>query len=253
MGRSAGSAHFDRHSDLLWLPLAFTNQCHSLLRAATSSLNCLLLGKIRQLSTDGIKVGALCSHFERSEYERDPLAAMLICHSASSFKQVKPHIPLIRFRKGGNTLNQTNASSTSSVKTVGSLEETMTPIKYRRKTLSQLEIDTIEVGTGGYSQELVIEPQPNFAPYFLNLHSNSHSLARPNSKEDATRRSSSSTSQSSQFATRLKPTFSCYLRILFICPFSSHFRMTLSPEAYKLAETFSLKVISSLKLFLLLK
>lgn len=65
------------------------------------------------------------------------------------FKQVKPHIPLIRFRKGGNT-SQANSSSTSSIKpaaSVGSLEEAMTPIKYRRKTLSQLEMETIEVCT----------------------------------------------------------------------------------------------------------
>lgn len=61
--------------------------------------------------------------------------------------QVKAHIPLIRFRKGGdsrlNSSTNVNANQPS-VKGSG-LDESNTPIKYRRKTMSDLEMQVIEV------------------------------------------------------------------------------------------------------------
>ncbi|XP_040572176.1 uncharacterized protein [Lepeophtheirus salmonis] len=80
-----------------------------------------------------------------------------------TFKTIKPHIPLIKFRKGGLALqsiaanvgqvsempvdslsNKTNPMATK----VYSLEWWQTPSKFKRRTIDELECDAINNGGG---------------------------------------------------------------------------------------------------------
>ncbi|GFT73470.1 uncharacterized protein NPIL_349592 [Nephila pilipes] len=80
---------------------------------------------------------------------------MIMSLSARSWQIVKPHIPLIKFRKGGKDVLGVNQISSGS-QTLGvspsrsqkgsGIEESELPARYFRKPLSQIEIETIERG-----------------------------------------------------------------------------------------------------------
>ncbi|PRD23794.1 UNVERIFIED_CONTAM: hypothetical protein NCL1_45437 [Trichonephila clavipes] len=71
---------------------------------------------------------------------------------------VKPHIPLIKFRKGSKDVPGVNQKISSGSKTLGvspsrsqkgsGIDESELPAKYSRKPLSQIEIEFIEVKRG---------------------------------------------------------------------------------------------------------
>ncbi|XP_067128828.1 alpha-ketoglutarate dehydrogenase component 4 [Centruroides vittatus] len=63
-----------------------------------------------------------------------------------TWKMVKPHIPLIRFRKGGRPIQEyVSEQSPSKTKSVV-LDEFELPAKYARKPLSHQEMEFIERG-----------------------------------------------------------------------------------------------------------
>ncbi|KAG8197872.1 hypothetical protein JTE90_024271 [Oedothorax gibbosus] len=76
--------------------------------------------------------------------------------SARSWQVVKPHLPLIKFRYGKRENNQAmNPKQSSSLTNLGpqklsqkgsGIDDTELPLKYFRKPLTQLEIETIERG-----------------------------------------------------------------------------------------------------------
>ncbi|XP_054707402.1 alpha-ketoglutarate dehydrogenase component 4-like [Uloborus diversus] len=78
---------------------------------------------------------------------------------ARSWQAVKPHIPLIKFRKGGKDTGEAGnhkqssqaqglnlSSSKASSHTGTIIDDTELPSRYFRKPLSQVEIETIERG-----------------------------------------------------------------------------------------------------------
>ncbi|GFT73471.1 uncharacterized protein NPIL_349591 [Nephila pilipes] len=73
---------------------------------------------------------------------------MIMSLSARSWQIVKPHIPLIKFRKGGKDVlgSQTLGVSPSRSQKGSGIEESELPARYFRKPLSQIEIETIERG-----------------------------------------------------------------------------------------------------------
>ncbi|GFR03558.1 uncharacterized protein TNCT_69192 [Trichonephila clavata] len=73
---------------------------------------------------------------------------MIMSVSARSWNIVKPHIPLIKFRKGGKDVpgSQTLGVSPSRSQKKSGIDESELPAKYSRKSLSQIEIEFIERG-----------------------------------------------------------------------------------------------------------
>lgn len=75
---------------------------------------------------------------------------MMSFAARQTFQTVKPHIPLIRFRKGG--LDKTagvsglNSPSSSSAPSKNTIDESQLPLKYQRKPLGSLEIEIIQRG-----------------------------------------------------------------------------------------------------------
>ncbi|GFX73602.1 uncharacterized protein TNCV_1263722 [Trichonephila clavipes] len=68
--------------------------------------------------------------------------------SARSWNIVKPHIPLIKFRKGSKDVpgSKTLGVSPSRSQKGSGIDESELPAKYSRKPLSQIEIEFIERG-----------------------------------------------------------------------------------------------------------
>ncbi|GIY44971.1 uncharacterized protein CDAR_267171 [Caerostris darwini] len=76
--------------------------------------------------------------------------------SLRSWKVVKQHIPLIKFRKGGNEIPGINQNQTSHSQSLGvsssrsqkgsAIDDTELPARYSRKPMSQIEMEFIERG-----------------------------------------------------------------------------------------------------------
>ncbi|KAH7643576.1 uncharacterized protein LOC124493507 [Dermatophagoides farinae] len=77
---------------------------------------------------------------------------------AKAWKVIKPHVPLIHFKKGGHPTNQTHGSmaavsattTTTTTKTTTTtmslMDDTQLPARFQRKPISELEMQLIETG-----------------------------------------------------------------------------------------------------------
>ncbi|KAH9413063.1 uncharacterized protein LOC142646407 [Dermatophagoides pteronyssinus] len=65
---------------------------------------------------------------------------------AKAWKVIKPHVPLIQFKKGGRLTNnqKTHGSTASNTKIL--IDDTQLPARYQRKPMTELEMQLIENG-----------------------------------------------------------------------------------------------------------
>lgn len=73
-------------------------------------------------------------------------------NTSQVWKVIKPHLPLIKFKKGIVVKTHDTKESVSSVKSIGStvkgsgIDESLLPKRYQRKRMTALEMEIIERG-----------------------------------------------------------------------------------------------------------